>query len=158
MAMALERIAAPSRHCRDAAHDDDAAAGARIAAAGGAARLEKPGERRVLWVDDRRANNVFEGAALESYGVRFTLVESTSDAQTLLAAGGFDAVISDLGRPDDRKAGLTLLGIVRRAGSAVPYFLYTGVAAAAWLVRVDGAQGVTADPDELVAMVVAAVQ
>ena len=42
----------------------------------------------------------------------------------LLAAGRFDAIISDVGRPDDRKAGLTLLGIVRRAGNAVPYFLY----------------------------------
>jgi response regulator RpfG family c-di-GMP phosphodiesterase len=70
--------------------------------------LEKPGERQVLWVDDRPANNVFERAALESYGIRFTLVESTSEAETLLAAGGFDAVISDLGRPDDQ-AGLTLL-------------------------------------------------
>jgi CheY-like chemotaxis protein len=157
IATALERIAAPQRHGLEAAHGDDATAGERIAAVGGAAKLEKPGERQVLWVDDRPANNVFERAALESYGIRFTLVGSTSEAEKLLAAGRFDAIISDLGRPDDRQAGLTLLRIVRGTGNAVPYFLYTGVAAAAWLGRVAGAQGVTADPDELVAMVVAAV-
>jgi DNA-binding NtrC family response regulator len=84
-------------------------------------------------------------AALESYSIRFTLVESTSKAQTLLAADRFDAVLSDLGRPDDRKAGLTLLGIVRRAGNTVPYFLYTSVPAAAGLGRVEDAQGMTAD-------------
>jgi CheY-like chemotaxis protein len=158
IATALDRITAPPGRGLAAARGDDAAAGDRIAVVGGAAKLEKPGERKVLWVDDRPANNVFERAALESYGIRFTLAASTSEAQALLAAGGFDAVISDLGRPDDRKAGLTLLGIVRRAGNAVPYFLYTSVAAAAWLGRVEGAQGVTADPDELVAMVVAAVR
>jgi CheY-like chemotaxis protein len=158
IATALERIAAPPQRGLEAAHGDDVAAGERIAAVGGAAKLEKPGERTVLWVDDRPANNVFERAALESYGIRFTLVGSTSEAETALAAGGFDAVISDLGRPDDRKAGLTLLEIVRRAGNAVPYFLYTSVTAAAWLGRIDGAQGVTADPDELVAMLVVAVR
>jgi CheY-like chemotaxis protein len=155
---ALERIAAPLRHGLEAARGDDATAGERIAAVGGAAKLEKPGERQVLWVDDRPANNVFERAALESYGIRFTLVGSTSEAQKLLAAGRFDAIISDLGRPDDRNAGLTLLRIVRRAGNAVPYFLYTGFVAAAALRWFEGAQGVTADPDELVAMVVAAVR
>jgi CheY-like chemotaxis protein len=159
IAAALDRItAAAPRRRGAAAPGDDAAAGERIAAVGGPAKLEKPGERKVLWVDDRPANNVFERAALESYGIQFTLAESTSEAQMLLTAGGFDAVISDLGRPEDRKAGLTLLGIVRRAGNAVPYFLYTGFGAAAALGPVDGAQGVTADPDELVAMVVAAVR
>jgi CheY-like chemotaxis protein len=158
IAAALDRITAPPTRPLEAARGDDTAAGERIAAVGGAARLHKPGERNVLWVDDRPANNVFERAALESYGIRFTLVESTSEAQTLLAAGRFDAVISDLGRPGDRKAGLTLLGIVRRAGNAVPYFLYTSVAAATALGRVEGVQGVTADPDQLVAMVVAAVR
>jgi CheY-like chemotaxis protein len=158
IAAALERITAPPRRGLEAARGDDAAAGERIAAVGGAAKLERPGERKVLWVDDRPANNVFERAALESYGIRFTLVESTSEAQAILAPGRFDAVISDLGRPGDRRAGLILLEAVRRADNAVPYFLYTSVAAAARLGRVEGAQGVTADPDELVAMVVGAVR
>jgi CheY-like chemotaxis protein len=158
IAAALERITAPPRRGLAAARGGAAAAGERIAAVGGAAKLERPAERQVLWVDDRPANNVFERAALESYGIRFTLVESTAEAQTMLAPGRFDAVISDLGRPEDRKAGLTLLETLRRTGNDVPYFLYTSVAAAARLGRVAGAQGVTADPDELVAMVVAAVR
>lgn len=158
IATALERITVLPRPGVETAHGDDAAADERIATAGGAEKLEKPSERMVLWVDDRPANNVFERAALESYGIRFTLVERTSAAETQLAAGRFDAVISDLGRPGDRKAGLTLLGIVRRAGNTVPYFLYTSPYAAAALGQIEGAQGVTADPDELVKMVLAAVR
>ena len=39
-----------------------------------------------------------------------------------------------------------------------PYFLYTSARAAKALNGVEGAQGVTADPDQLVAMVIAAVR
>jgi CheY-like chemotaxis protein len=166
IATALERLTTPRPPTRagpaggiglETARDDDDAAAERIAAVGGAAKMERPGERSVLWVDDRPANNVFERAALEAYGIRFTLAQRTSEAEALLAAGRFDAVISDLGRPGERKAGLNLLAHLRGAGSRTPYFLYTSAAAAASLGPVDGTQGVTADPDELVAMVVAAV-
>ena len=124
----------------------------------GAARLERPSERLVLWVDDRPDNNRWERTALESYGIRFELAESTSDALAAAARVSFAAIISDLGRGYERRAGLDLLSSLRASGSTAPYFIYTSSRAARWLGEIDAVQGVTADPDELVAMVVAAVR
>ena len=103
-------------------------------------------------------NNAWERAALESYGVRFTLARSTSEALGLMAPGRFAAIVSDLGRAGEPKAGLDLLQRLRDGGSTEPYFLYTSARAAKALNDVEGAQGVTADPDQLVAMVIAAVR
>ncbi len=159
IAAALPRLVTPAPATRGgpaAPPVTESAADERIAAVGGAARLEKLSERKVLWVDDQPDNNRWERAALESYGIRFTLAESTSDA--LAAPGSFAAVISDLGRDREPRAGIDLLDRLRAAGNASPYFIYTSARAAAWLGKVEQAQGVTADPDELVAMVVAAVR
>ncbi len=167
IATAMERIATPAPGSRggpagavglESARGDDRAATERIAAVGGPARLERPTERVVLWVDDNPANNAWERAALESYGVRFTLARSTSEALGLMAPGRFAAIVSDLGRAGEPKAGLDLLQRLRDGGSTEPYFLYTSARAAKALNDVEGAQGVTADPDQLVAMVIAAVR
>ena len=163
IAAALERIAPPKAASRGApaaplAAIDDATARDRIAAVAGAARLEKPRERPVLWVDDQPDNNRFERAALESYGVHFTLAKTTGEALAWTAARSFAAIISDLGRPGERSAGIDLLARLRATGTDAPYFIYTSATAAGRLETLAGAQGVTADPDELVAMVVAAVR
>ena len=167
IATAMERIATPAPGSRghpagavglESVRGDDAVATERIAAVGGPARLERPTERVVLWVDDNPENNAWERAALESYGVRFTLARSTSEALGLLAPGRFAAIVSDLGRAGEPKAGLDLLQRLRDEGSTEPYFLYTSARAAKALNDVEGAQGVTADPDQLVAMVIAAVR
>jgi len=117
--------------------------------------------RSILWVDDNPDNNIWERRALESYGVRFVLARDTAEAERLLdEKGPFAAIISDMGRVGDPLAGYTLLSRVRDAKIQVPYFIYTtGLAARLWPVaRLRGAQGLTADPDALVEMVVTAIR
>jgi len=128
----------------------------------GAAARATPSPRTVLWVDDLPANNVAERRALESYGVRFELARDTGEAMRLMETHGpFAAIISDLGRSGDRTAGLTLLRELHQAGhSRLPYFIYTSPAgvAIAPVAHALGSRAVTADPDELVRVVIDAVR
>jgi CheY-like chemotaxis protein len=118
------------------------------------------GPLAVLWVDDRPENNAWERRALEDYGVRFTLARSTHEATQLLSSNGpFAAVVSDMGRPEDLHAGLTLLRWL--AGSShrdTPFFIYTSPAVAYTLKTHSkpGLTGITADPDTLVEIVLSA--
>jgi CheY-like chemotaxis protein len=81
---------------------------------------------RVLWVDDRPDNNVYERQALEALGIRFTLSTSTEDALEKTTVGTYDAIISDMGRPPDPRAGYTLLDSLRKRGDATPFVIYAG--------------------------------
>jgi CheY-like chemotaxis protein len=115
----------------------------------------------VLWVDDNPDNNKWERHALESYGVRFLLALTTDEAVRSLQERGDSvaAIISDLGRPGDREAGFTLLEKLRGAAIDAPYFIFTsrnGTRHEAKALAL-GAQGLTADSDVLVAMVLAAI-
>ena len=75
---------------------------------------------RVLWVDDRPANNVFERHSLEALGIEFDLCTSTEDALQRMTQGSYDAVISDMGRPPDDQAGYTLLNAMRAQAVRTP--------------------------------------
>jgi CheY-like chemotaxis protein len=125
---------------------------------------EKLTPRKVLWVDDNPDNNIWERQALESYGVEFTLAQSTAEAVQKWQdkkEGPFTAIISDMGRVGDAQAGYTLLSVVKKAPIQVPYFIYTAANHEESLLhdaKVRGAQGLTSDPDTLVAMVVAAIR
>ena len=76
---------------------------------------------RILWVDDRPENNVFERRSLEALGIRFDMSTSTDDALTRLAVASFDAVISDMERPADPQAGYTLLDALRQRRDRTPF-------------------------------------
>lgn len=136
----------------------DARIGAGVAY--GARRIE-PSPRTVLWVDDMPGNNVVERRALESYGLRFEIARDTESAKRLLAQrDDLVAVISDMGRPGDSRAGITLLEWLRAGPQAeMPYFIYTSRRAAKRrpAPREPAPHGITADPDRLVQMVIAAV-
>ena len=124
---------------------------------------EKLTPRKVLWVDDNPDNNIWERQALESYGVEFVLAQSTAEAvQKWQDKSPFTAIISDMGRVGDAQAGYTLLTIIKEAPIKVPYFIYTAANHQESLfshdAKVRGAQGLTSDPDALVAMVVAAIR
>jgi CheY-like chemotaxis protein len=123
---------------------------------------EKLTPRKVLWVDNNPDNNIWERQALESYGVEFVLAQDTAEAvQQWQKKGPFTAIISDMGRAGDAQAGYTLLSIVKEASIQVPYFIYTAADLEESLshdAKVRGAQGLTSDPDALVAMVVAAIR
>jgi CheY-like chemotaxis protein len=87
---------------------------------------------------------------------------ATAEAQQLVSRKGpFAAIVSDMGRVGDRQAGYTFLERVRKDGIDTPYFIYTTSGLAATLgpvTRLRGAQGITADPDALVQMVLAAIR
>ena len=101
----------------------------------------------------------WERAALESYGVRFTLARSDQRGAGRCCARAASRRSSPTwaGRASPRPASTCCSGCVTGAARQ-PYFLYTSARAAKALDDVEGAQGVTADPDQLVAMVVAAVR
>jgi CheY-like chemotaxis protein len=114
---------------------------------------------RVLWVDDRPTNNVFERRSLEALGVDFDISTSTEDALSKLSAGSYDAVLSDMGRPPDPRAGYTLLDAMRQRGLRTPFIIYAGSNAPEHKAeaRQHGAIGSTNRADELFELVLNAV-
>lgn len=110
---------------------------------------------RILWVDDRPENNVYERKAFESFGVSFSLALSTKEALDLTNHNKFAAIISDMGRKEGPREGYSLLRALREQGNNTPFFIYAGSnrpehkQEAAEL----GAQGNTNNPEELFSMV-----
>jgi CheY-like chemotaxis protein len=114
---------------------------------------------RVLWIDDRPANNELERKLLRPHGIVFDNVVSTDEALQQLAMESYDLVITDLGREgsSDRSAtaGAAFLDqpVVREGGP--PVIVYAGRWAAAQrdaLVQ-RGALDVMASREQLLASV-----
>jgi CheY-like chemotaxis protein len=113
---------------------------------------------RILWVDDRPQNNVYERKSLEALGIQFVLSESTEDALEKVRTQKVDLIISDMGRPPDSRAGYTLLNELRKRGFTTPYVIYAGSNLPehqAEAVR-NGALGSTNRPQDLFKMVIRA--
>ena len=110
----------------------------------------------VLWVDDRPDNNTFERQSLEVLGVRFILASSTEEALALVSSQRVDAIISDMGRPPDARAGYTLLDELRRRSVKIPFIIYAGSSSPTHVAesRQHGAIGCTNNPYELFEYVV----
>jgi CheY-like chemotaxis protein len=110
---------------------------------------------KVLWVDDRPENNVYERQALESMGLEFTLALSTNEALRVLAVRKFAAIISDMGRKEGPREGYGLLEAVRANDKSTPYFIYAGSRAPQHRreAALRGAQGTTNIAEELIEMV-----
>lgn len=125
----------------------------------GQEREAKSGRKLVLWVDDRPNNNIIERQAMAAYNIDFVLALSTGQALAELRKQRFDAIISDMGRPPDGRAGYTLLEAVRDSGDKTPYFIYAGSRDPAHVreARRRGAQGTTNMGDELLQMTLSAV-
>lgn len=114
-----------------------------------------PQPLRVLWVDEHPENNTSLMEVMSSkMQVSFEISTSTKDALARINPT-YSLVISDLSRPPDRRAGLTLLRNLRKNGLTTPYLIYCG--------KVDpgleaealklGATGVTSSPMQLISMV-----
>jgi len=114
----------------------------------------------VLWVDDRPDNNTFERQSLEVLGVRFILAGSTDEALSLVSNKKVDAIISDMGRPPDARAGYTLLDELRARGVKIPFIIYAGSRSPEHVAesRQHGAIGCTNNPYELFEYVVEALR
>jgi CheY-like chemotaxis protein len=125
----------------------------------GEGEAAKP-RRLVLWVDDNPDNNIIERQSMSAYNMDFVLAESTGTALAELRTRHFDAIISDMGRRLDPRAGYTLLEAVRGSGDKTPYFIYAGSRSAEHVREAlsRGAQGNTNRMDELLQMVLQAMK
>jgi len=130
------------------------------ATVGRAAKVTATRIAKILWVDDRPSNNLREQSALLSLGMRVELAMSTEEALTALEKKSFDVVISDMGRPPDAQAGYTLLKAMRERGDLTPFVIYAGSNASEHkqLARERGALGSTNSPQELLDLVLRAVE
>ena len=79
----------------------------------------------ILWVDDHPTNNALEIEALRRRSVAVHLTESTGDALKLLGINRYKLVVSDLGRGEDRLAGLRMIAAMKQRGMTVPVIIYT---------------------------------
>lgn len=117
-------------------------------------------QKKVLWVDDLPSNNVFERRTLERRGIRFAISTSTDDALGKLLRNNYDAIISNMGRPPDSRAGYTLLGEVKRLDINIPFIIYSSSDAPEHKAeaRARGAFGATGTPGILFNLVTTALQ
>lgn len=115
---------------------------------------------RILWVDDRPENNVYERKAFESQGLTFSLALSTDQAFELLKDSKFAAIISDMGRKEGQQEGFLLLEKLRNSGDKTPFFIYAGSNSIEHkrIALEKGAQGSTNNPQELYKMVMTKIE
>ncbi|MEG4288546.1 response regulator [Microcoleus sp. C2C3] len=120
--------------------------------------LRRASRSTVLWVDDNPNNNSYQRQALEAIGVSFVLAKSTDEALKKISKQRFDAIISDMGRPPDSRAGYTLLDKLRSSGDQTPFIIYAGSRNPEHVAesRRHGAMGCTNNANELFEMVLSA--
>ncbi|GHD02890.1 response regulator [Pseudorhodoferax aquiterrae] len=83
--------------------------------------------QRVLWVDDIPRNNSYLIAALQDRGVEVDTALSTDEGLARFAAQRYDVVVTDMGRPEGRTAGIDLVRRLRALGTQVPLYIYCSV-------------------------------
>jgi DNA-binding response OmpR family regulator len=114
----------------------------------------------ILWVDDHPANNRAEIALFRQRRIAVHLAESSADAAKLIGMNDYALIISDLGRGEDRLAGLKMTQALRQRGVTVPVIIYTmrpsdpaGQAAQRKMVADAGASDLALTPAEVRAKV-----
>lgn len=80
---------------------------------------------RILWVDDHPENNLLLAHHLAEVGAEIRNVLDTSSAISAVQSTQFAAVISDMGRGTDSKAGLGLLSGLRQIAATSPCLVFT---------------------------------
>ncbi|MGX4643866.1 hypothetical protein [Massilia sp. SYSU DXS3249] len=113
---------------------------------------------RILWVDDKPANNVLIAEQLRNQGVSIREVLSTQEGLAALAEGGFDLAISDMSRTEGgvkiRDAGLRFVREARAMQPDLPVYIFcgrNGVADYGVSARTAGAALVTDSETRLIA-------
>lgn len=115
--------------------------------------------RRILWLDDGVANNRVERELLAALGVRFEQVQNNDAAAKALEpnGGGYDLILSDIARPTGEPTGIDFLRRYRSDGGSLPLIFYISKLNEDKPVPL-GAFGVTNRPDELVHLVLDALE
>ncbi len=106
---------------------------------------------RILWVDDRPENNIYERRAFEAQGIEFSLALSTNEAIELLKTNKFSAIISDMGRKEGPQEGYVLLEKMKLIDDKTPFMIYAGsnLPEHKKMARERGAIGSTGKAEEL---------
>jgi len=110
----------------------------------------------ILWVDDHPSNNELDVEELRRHRLAVHLAQSTDDALKLARMNRYRLVISDLGRGEDRLAGLHMIDALRQRGLKVPVMIYTirpstpaGQAEQRRLIAKAGAADLALTPEEV---------
>jgi CheY-like chemotaxis protein len=115
--------------------------------------------RRILWVDDQPQNTRLERQMLRPFGL--DIEPATSSDQALLAlapdGGGYDLIISDIARDGDMTAGITFARALLARPWRLPLVFYV------FTLDIEkgvppGAMGITNRPDELLHLVIDALE
>ena len=116
----------------------------------------------ILWVDDHPTNNRLEIDFVKQHRIAVHLAESTADALKLIAMNRYALLISDLGRGEDRLAGLKMIAAMKELRMTVPVIIYTirpadraGQEAQRRMVAAAGAVDLAVTPQEARAKVLA---
>lgn len=114
---------------------------------------------RILWVDDRPKNNIYERQAFEAQGIEFSLALSTNEALELLKTNKFAVIISDMGRKEGPQEGYALLEQLRAMGDNTPFMIYaaSNLPEHKRMARERGAIGLTNKAEELFQIVMSAI-
>lgn len=119
------------------------ARGSKAAVAAGPDEAAPAAARRLLWVDDNPRNNSYLVAVVEERGSRVDIALSTDEAMRKFVPGRYDAVVSDMGRPESDRAGLDLAGRIRSVDKETPFIIFCGGWAASNLRSEADAAGVS---------------
>lgn len=111
----------------------------------------------VLWLDDSPANNEWERTLLRELGLHVTAVARIASAEDCLKAQAFDLIISDIHRNGNPVAGVEELPRLRAAAADAPVIFYVGRVRSEERVP-RGAVGITNRPDELLHLIMDAVE
>lgn len=79
---------------------------------------------RVLWVDDFPANNESVVNLFADKGVQFDIAVTTKQGVELFRKKEYDLIITDMGRGDERRAGLLLLKELKLLHCQTPVVVY----------------------------------
>ena len=114
----------------------------------------------ILWVDDHPTNNTLEVEEFRKHRIAVHLALSTDEALKLMAMNNYRAVVSDLGRGEDRLAGINMIAAMRDRAISIPVIIYTirpdnpaGQAAQRKLIAEAGASGLAVTPQEVRTMI-----
>lgn len=113
-------------------------------------------KKRILWVDDRPENNVFERNVLEQYGLDFTMALSTQQALDFMQQTKYALIISDMKRKEGEYEGYVLLDQIRKNNNETPFIVYAGSNNEEYKNEIlkRGGQGHTNKPRELFDLVI----
>lgn len=118
--------------------------------------LKQASSKNILWVDDSPDENIYESKAFRALGFKISKAIDTDAAIKFLDdENKIDIIISDMTRPNDVHAGITLLEKIRSAGRNTPFIIYTGMddAKMKQKAKLQGATGYTSDPGRLIELV-----